>query len=188
MLTKYEVHLDSELRKDLEGLLRKESVGAAKVRKARILLLADSDHADGQRTDLYIAEHVGVSEKTVYRTRRKFVEQGIDSSLVRKKRCTPATPWKFDGRAEAQLVALCCSEPPDGHQRWTLKLLVEQLQHLKIVQSVCPETVRRCLKKIALNHGTQGDFVFPKETVPDSLLTWKKSSMSTTKRTTNKPR
>lgn len=188
MLIKYEVHLSPELRKDLESLLRKESVGAAKVRKARILLLADCEHVDGQQTDLYISEHVGVSEKTVYRTRRKFVEQGIDSSLVRKKRSTPATPWKFDGRAEAQLVTLCCSEPPEGHQRWTLKLLVEQLQQMQIVQSVCPETVRRCLKKIDSNRGKQDAFVFPKETAPVSLLTWKKSSMSTKKSTIRRPR
>lgn len=183
MAEKVAVHLPVEMRQELEALCRKESVPAVKVRRARILLLADSDHPDGRRPDWQIAEIVGVGEKTVQRVRQKFVREGLGPSLRRKKRCTPGTPPKFDGRAEAQLVTLCCSEPPKGHQRWTLQLLVDELCRLKVVTSVCRETVRQCLKKIGSSRGNLSGSAFPNGIGPASWPTWKRSSTSTANRT-----
>ena len=144
---KLEVHLEPDVRRDLERLCRKGNAPVAKVRHARILLLADEDHPDGRRPDWQIAERVGLSERQVVRIRQKSVRDGLSSAVERKKRATPGTTPTFDGKAEAQLVTLCCSEPPAGHQRWTLQLLVDELCRLQVVTTVCQETVRRCLKK-----------------------------------------
>jgi transposase len=144
---KYGVHLDLETRTKLKSFVRKEKSAASKVRHARILLLADEDHPDGQRPDTYIAEAVDLSLRTVIRVRRNFVKDGLHCALNRKLRKTPPTPRKFDGEAEAKLVTLACSTPPKGHQRWTLRLLTTEVIRTKIVLSVCPETIRRTLKK-----------------------------------------
>jgi transposase len=153
MSAKVKVHLSPEMRAELEIVVRNQSVGAAVARRARVLLLADEDHLDGQRTDAYIVEVVGLSERQVRRVRQQFVQDGLASTLPRKKRSAPGTTPKFDGAAEAQLVTLCCSTPPKGHQRWTLKLLVDELCRLRVVTSVCCETVRQCLKKTGLSLG-----------------------------------
>ena len=181
---KLEVCLTEEQRADLERLVRKGTTPAAKLRHARILLMADADRrGECRNPDWYIAQVVNLSERQVVRVRRRFCKEGIVSCLNRKQRATPPNPPKFDGVAEAKLITLCCSNPPKGHQRWTLQLLTDELCRLKIVVSVCPETVRKCLKKIASNRGKQNAFVFPKETAPVSWPIWRKFSMPTTKNT-----
>lgn len=141
---KLKVHLTAEQRAELEAVCRKQSVGAAKVRRARILLLSDEDHREGRRRDWEIAEAVGLSERQVRRIRQAFVLAG-EIRLDRKPRV--GGPRKLDGAGEAQLVTLCCSHPPEGHERWTLQLLCDELVRLEVVTSVCRETVRTCLKK-----------------------------------------
>ncbi len=178
---KLEVHLPPEARRELEAVCRAQSVSAAKVRRARILLLSDEDHVEGRRPDWQIAEMVGVSEKQAARVRQKFVREGLPATIERKRRATPGTPPKFDGEGEARLVALCCSTPPEGHQRWTLQLLVDELCRLQVVTTVCCETVRKCLKKIASSPGNPNGFAFPNETALVSWPTWRKSSTSTAK-------
>lgn len=184
MSAKVRVHLSAEQRSELSVVARSQTVSAAKARKARVLLLADEDHPDGQRPDTYIAAAVGLSEKQVKTIRQKFVREGV-SALERKKRTTPSTPPKFDGRTEAQLVTLCCSTPPDGRQRWTLQLLVDELCRLQIVASVCRETVRRCLKKTGCNPGGISGSASRKRTARGSSPRWSKSSTSTANRLTN---
>ena len=181
---KLEVHLDPEVRGELETLCRKGGTPAAQLRRARVLLLADEDHVDGRRPDRYIAEVLAIGARTVVRIRQRFVREGIASALARKSRAEPATPFKLDGQAEAQLVALCCSTPPSGRSRWTLHLLADELCRLQVVVSICPETVRRCLKKIASSPGKASGFALRNGTAPGSSRTWKKSSMSTAKRMT----
>lgn len=148
MSAKIEVHLTPKARCELASVARSQTVSAFKAQRARVLLLADEDHADCQRPDTYIAAALGLSEKQVKVIRQKFVREGLPA-LERKQRFTPATPPRLDGRAEARLVALCCSTPPDGRQRWTLQLQVDELCRLRVVTSVCRETVRKCLKKPA---------------------------------------
>ena len=108
---KLTVHLSSEQRQELEKLARSSTGGVAKVRRARVLLLADEDHLDGRRPDQYIAEAVGLSERQVIRIRRRFVREG-EQAVERKPRKDAGVPKVLDGKAEAQLVTLCCSAPP----------------------------------------------------------------------------
>ena len=81
------------------------------------------------------------------RVRQRFVEQGLEAALVRKKQDRPSRQRKLDGAAEARLIALACSQPPDGRAGWTLRLLADRLVELEVVESVSRETVRRALKK-----------------------------------------
>lgn len=184
--TKCEVVLSDEQRQELEALVRNGTAAARRVRQARILLLADEDRREGRRPDWYIAQCVGISERQVCRIRQRFAREGLASTIERKTRSDAGVPDKMDGQVEAQLVTLCCSEPPAGQQRWTLQLLVDELCRLKVVASVCRETVRKTLKKIALNRGKRNASAFRKPTAPASLRTWSESLTFTTKLTTKR--
>jgi transposase len=178
---KLQVHLSPAYRQELQAICRRQSVAAAQVRRARVLLMSDQDHPDGRRRDWEIAEAVGVSERQVVRIRQQFVREG-GSVLDRKP--YPFVPGKIDGTAEAQLITLCCSRAPEGRERWTLQLLCDELARLEVVESVCPETVRKCLKKMTLSLGKPSDFASRRRTGPVSSREWKPSSMSIKKRTT----
>jgi transposase len=178
---KLQVHLSPEYRQELEAICRRQSVAAARVRRARVLLMSDQDHPDGRRLDWEIADAVGVSERQVVRIRQQFVREG-GSFLDRKP--YPFVPGRIDGAAEAQLITLCCSRAPEGRERWTLQLLCDELARLEVVESVCPETVRKCLKKTTLSLGKPSDSASRKKTGPVSSRGWKPSSMSIKKRTT----
>ena len=182
---KQEVRLTSKQREELEGLVRKGAAPVSKRRHARILLMADDDRrGEARNPDWYIAQVVGLSERQVVRVRRRFCQEGFASCLARKQRATPPNPPKFDGAAEAALVTLCCSDPPEGRQRWTLQLLADELCRLQVVVSVCPETVRQCLKKIASSPGKRNASASRSGIEPDSWPIWRKSSTSTAKSTT----
>ena len=182
------VELDEQQRTELEALVRNGKASARRVRQARVLLLADEDRREGRRPDWYIAERVGISERQIGRVRQQFAREGLDPTLERQRRSDAGVPKKFDGTFEAQLVTLCCSTPPEGRQRWTLQLLVDELCRLNVVADICRETVRMTLKKIASSHGKRGGSAFRKRTAPVSSLTWNKSSTSTTKSTTRRTR
>jgi hypothetical protein len=184
-LNKLKVYLSGQYRAELEAICRRQSVGAAKVRRARILLMSDEGQPDGARPDWEIGEAVGLCERQVVRIRQQFVRTG-EPVLDRKPR--PSVPGKLDGPAEAKLITLCCSRPPDSRERWTLQLLCEELGRLKVVESVSPETVRKCLKKTNLSLGGRSVSVFRKKTVPALSQGWKKSSTSTSSRTTRSTR
>ena len=182
--TKYKVVLSNDQRAELECMTRKSSIGVAKKRWATILLLADEAHPDGQHTDEEIAAKVHVSVRQLERIRKKFVRDGMGQALSRATRCDAGVPKVLDGQAEAHLVTLCCSEPPDGRDRWTLQLLCDELVRFKVVTSVCPETVRVCLKKTNCSHGKPSGFASRRPTGHDSSPAWKKSSTSTKKTST----
>lgn len=182
---KLKVHLSAEQRAVLLETCSRHSVAAAKVRRARVLLMSDEDHPEGRRRDWEIAEAVGISERQVVRIRQRFVRDG-EIDLERKPR--PRVAGKLDGKAEAQLVTICCSEAPEGRDRWTLQLLCDELARLKIAESVCCETVRKCLKKTNLSLGGPNGSASPKPTDPASSRGWKRSSTSTSKSTTRRTR
>lgn len=182
---KLNVRLTKAERAALEAVCRQQSVSAAKVRKARILLMSDEAHPEGRRRDWEIAESVGVCERQVVRIRQQFVRQG-ESALERKPR--PSSPGKLDGKAEAVVVTLCCSKAPHGRDRWTLQLLCDELVRLKIVDSVCPETVRKVLKKTNSSLGSRSGSASRKATGRASSRGWKRSSTSTRKPTTRRTR
>jgi hypothetical protein len=185
---KLEVELDDKQRAQLESIVRSGAASARRVRQARVLLLADEDRREGRRPDWYICERVGISPRQVCRIRQQFVREGLEPTLDRKQRSDAETPKTLDGRAEAQLVTLCCSEPPQGQQRWTLQLLVDELCRLKVVGSVCRETVRKTLKKIASSRGKRPDSAFRKPTAPVSSRIWSESSTFTKRNTTKRAR
>src|SRR5262249_9401209 len=93
-----------------------------------------------------------INERTVHRVRQKFGTQGLEAALNRKEHKS-YKPRKLDGEQEARLIALCCSQAPEGRKGWTLKLLGENLVRLDIVDSISRSTVYRTLKKTNLNHG-----------------------------------
>lgn len=181
---KHEVHLTPGQRAELEAVCRQQVVGAATARRARILLLADADHPDGRRPDWHIAEVVGLSERQVVRIRRRFVTDGLAPAVGRKPRAPSDRPPKLDGAAEARLVTLCCSTPPDGRDRWTLQLLVDELCRLRVVASVCRETVRTCLKKTGSSRGGPTGSASRRRTGPGSWPRWRRCSTPTTRGTT----
>jgi len=146
---KYIVDLTDEEREELEALISSGVAPARKLTRARILLKADEDW-----TDKAISDALDVGTATVERVRKRFVERGGISAIERRK---PRRRYerKLDGDAEARLVALACSAPPEGHKRWTLTLLAEKIVTLEAVdiESVSYETVRRVLKKTGLSLG-----------------------------------
>ncbi len=144
MPKKYIVRLTEAEREHLERLVRKGKAHARKLLYARILLKADVNKDSW--TDERIAEALEVSTATVARERRRFCEEGLEVALMPKK---PGRPRRrvLDGRAEAHLVALSCSDPPEGRERWSMRLLADRMVELGHVESVSYETVRRTLKK-----------------------------------------
>ena len=185
---KVEVELDADQRAELEAIVRDGTASARRVRQARVLLLADEDRRDGRRPDWYIAQQVGISERQICRIRQQFVREGMAPVLTRRQRSDAGIPKTLDGRAEAQLVTLCCSSPPDGRQRWTLQLLVDELCRLQVVAGVCRETVRLTLKKIASSRGKRNGSAFRKPTAPASWPTWSAYSTSTRRNTMKRTR
>ena len=146
-MKKYRVTLTAEERQGLQELIASGKAAAQKLAHARILLKADAAPDGPGWTDERIAEAVELSIATVERVRRRFVEHGLEAALVRKPQDRPSRLPKLDGRAEAHLVALACSKPPEGRTAWTMQLLADKLVELQIVDSISDETVRRTLQK-----------------------------------------
>ncbi len=149
----YPVTLTPEQRDRLERLTRTGSAPVSKVRHARVLLLSDGGRPEGRLTRDRIADALGMHVNTVDRLRKRFVLEGEEPALSRKARAEPPVPAKIDGRAEAHLVATCCSAAPAGHARWTLTLLADELRRRGLVTSVSIETVRQALKKTSCSRG-----------------------------------
>jgi transposase len=152
-MKKYKVTLTAGERQQLSELIATGKAAAKKLAHARILLKADAAEGGPAWDDQRIAEATEVSTDTVARVRQRFVEQGLAAALVRKKQDRPSRERKLDGRAEARLIALACSAPPDGRKEWTMKLLADRLVELEVVDAISDETVRRLLKKTRSSRG-----------------------------------
>ena len=148
----YRIRLTESERDDLLIRLRKGSAKSSWHRAASVLLLADENAPDGPLTDVEVARAVHATVRTVERIRERAVCEGLQSVLTRRPHSNPKAPL-LDGKAEARLVALCCSEPPEGRARWTLQLLADKLVELEIVPGISDESVRRTLKKTLSNPG-----------------------------------
>jgi len=144
---RYVVRLDPQEREQLQRLVSVGRGAARKLTHARVLLQADQSAVESGWTDRQIAKGLGVATRSVERIRQRFVEDGLESALERKKQCRPSRERLLDGAQEAKLIAVCCSKPPAGRRRWTLKLLSDRLVELRIVESISYETVRQTLKK-----------------------------------------
>jgi transposase len=145
---KYVVELTEDERQRLHKLISAGSAPARMLNRARILLKADAGkHAQGEPLlDREIAPMLETSTATVQRVRERFCRQGLDAAL---ERSAPERVYRrcFDGRTEARLIALACSEAPEGRERWSMRLLADKAVELGIVGSVSHETVRKTLKK-----------------------------------------
>ena len=142
MKKKYIVDLTEEERRDLERLIRSGKHSARKIRYAHALLKADAGWTDGKITEAF-----DMSINTVGRLRQRFAEEGMDVALGARSRKPRPYPRKLDGKRQAQLIALACSEPPAGHTRWTLRMLADRMVELAYVESLSHEAVRQVLKK-----------------------------------------
>jgi hypothetical protein len=146
-MKKYKVTLTADERQSLHALVAAGKAAAKKLAHARILLKADAAPDGPGWTDERIAEAVEVNRTTVEQVRQRFVEQGLEAALVRKKQDRPSRERKLDGDGEARLIALACSQPPRGRAAWTLRLLADRLVELEVVDAISTETVRQVLKK-----------------------------------------
>jgi hypothetical protein len=147
MNKKYTVRLSDEERGRCQEIVKRLKGTSEKVKRAQILLRADADGPGWP--DAKIAEAHSCSVRTVEKLRERLVTEGFEAALERKKRAVPPTPCRLDGKAEAKLIALRLGKPPVGYGRWTLQLLADELVALEVVDSICPETVRKTLKKTA---------------------------------------
>ena len=137
---KYIVTLTKEERQTLLALTRAGKLSARKMKRAQILLKADENWKD---KDIIVA--LNSSRSTVERIRKRYVEGGLDKALNEEPR--PGARRKLDGRAEAHLIALACSDPPDDSDHWALRVLADELVELGLVDSISHEAVRQYLKK-----------------------------------------
>lgn len=152
-MKRYRVTLTQEERTELKALIAAGKGAANKLLHARILLKADQAKGGPGWQDQKIADALECGTATIERVRKRFVEEGFESALVRRP--TSRTYLrKIDGQAEAHLVAVCCSDPPQGRRRWTLKMLADKLVALGQVKRVSRETVRQTLKKTNSNPGS----------------------------------
>ena len=144
---KYIVKLDAAERVRLTALTSKGKASAKTILKARILLKADQAEGGEAWKDEQICEALDTNVALVARVRETFVEKGLEAVLTRKQRETPPVARIFDGEAEAKLIALACSQPPEGYAHWTIRLLAEHVVERKIVPAAHFNTVGRALKK-----------------------------------------
>ena len=146
-MKKNTIELTQEQRQTLEQLISRGTAPARQIQHAHILLKADSSEWGLNWPDQHIREAFGVGISTIWRVRRRFVEQGFDDALTRRPQPERPSKRKLDGEKEAHLIALTCGEKPEGEGRWSLRLLAEKLIKLGEVDEVSHETVRQVLKK-----------------------------------------
>lgn len=150
MKKKYPVILSDTEREELKRLIATGTAPARKLTHARILLKADESAQGSGLVDEKVADAVETSQPTVARVRRQYFEEGLEAALNRHP---PKREYhrKLDGEQEARLVALACSQPPEGQARWSLRMLADRLVELEIVEDISYQTVRRTLKKTSLS-------------------------------------
>jgi transposase len=149
MNKKYIVRLTAEERKELENLVKKGKTQAYRIKHANILLAVDADGPnwpDHQASKAYKCH-----QNTVVNVRQRFVEQGFQAALERKKQQSPSRKRIIDGESEARLISIACSKPPEGFAKWTMQMLADELVALNVVDSVSGQTVWRTLKKMNLS-------------------------------------
>lgn len=152
-MERYKVTLLEAERGELEAITRKGSHQSQKVINALILLNCDEGHwSDRRARGEDIADILHVSLRKLDRIKKRFVEEGLEAALGRRKSAR-RYPRKADGEFEARLVALSCSEPPEGHAQWSLRLLADRAVELDYIDDVSYETVRRVLKKTKSSRG-----------------------------------
>jgi transposase len=140
MSKKYPVRLTKQDRKALQQLVSKGKERARVITRCRILLLADEG-----KGDVEIMEVLGVAANTVRQVHQRYDEEGLESAI--RDRARPGAPLKFSGKQKAQITALACTKAPEGHSRWSLRLLADKVVELELVDNISYKTIERMLKK-----------------------------------------
>ena len=148
----YTIKLTKSEVEELQSIINKGSHTSQTFRTAYILLNCDEGPFSEKVTDEQISKVLKVGLRTIDRVKKKFIEEGLDLSLERRP-SQRVYETKVDGDLEAKLVTLCCSEPPEGFAKWSLRLLADRMVELKYVESISHVTVRSVLKKTNLNLG-----------------------------------
>jgi transposase len=154
-LKKYLVRLTGDERARLEAMVRGGRDSVRRVKRALILLAVNAGHRDED-----IAAEVRVHRTTVEHIRKRFAEEGLEAALNERPR--PGRARMLDGRQEAYVIALACSDPPEGRAKWTLRLLANRLVELEIVDEISHHTVDRLLKRGSLNPGSASSGALPR--------------------------
>jgi hypothetical protein len=161
MSPRYRVTLTMEERKELETMTRLGKTHARRFIHARALLLCDAG-ADGPAWNVAdVATALGVTSRAIEHLKKRFVDGGFEAALDRKPREKPPREVIFDGAFEARLITLACSDAPEGHRRWTVRLLADKAIELRFAESVSHMTVHRVLKKtnLSLTSASTGKFL-----------------------------
>ena len=166
MNIKYHVTLTDDERNHLMRIVSKGKTEGYRIRHANILLAVDEIEENKYWTDKSIARAYHTTERSIGNLRRRFVEKGLEAALGREKR-EVAPRIKIDGEIEAKIVALTCSNAPEGHSQWSLRLLADKVVELGIMESVSHTAIGDCLKKTKLSHGYRNSGAYPKH--PQSL-------------------
>jgi transposase len=143
---KYVVELSGEERRALEAILQNEAPRHGRVKQAKILL-----ESDWGRSAAKLAEWVGVGHSTVERTRQRYAEGGLEAALNDKPR--PGGIPKLDGKQQALVIALACSDAPEGQERWSMQMLADKVVELGVVETISHDTIGRVLKKATSSRG-----------------------------------
>ena len=136
------VRLSKKERQQLQETVQSGKNKARKITRCRILLLADKAK---NKTDQEISEALNVCPATVFNVRRRYSQEGVESAISEKARS--GQPMKFKGKLTAKITAIACSKPPEGHVRWSLRLLADHIIELDIVESISHQSVKNILKK-----------------------------------------
>ena len=151
-MVRYTIKLTKDEVEELYSIINKGSHSSQTYRTAYILLNCDEGEYADKITNEQISKVLKVGMRTIDRVKKKFIEEGFEGVLDRRP-SSRVYETKSDGDVEAKLVALCCSEPPKGFAKWSLRLLADKMVELEYVESISHVTVRRVLKKTNLSLG-----------------------------------
>ncbi len=152
-MKKKSIVLSKEQRHTLEPLISKGVAPARKIKQAQVLLKIDESEHGSKWSDNQVKEVFGMGEVTIWRLRRRFLEQGLEDALNRRPQPERPKKRKLDGEQEAHLIALTCSPAPEGYKRWTMRLLADKLVELGYFEEIDQKTVWVALKKINSSRG-----------------------------------
>jgi len=153
-MIEYKVTLTKEEHEELMAIINKGSHTSQQYRTAYILLNSDQGEYGDKISGKLISHVLKISERMIDRVKQRFVEQGFDACLDRKP-MSRTKEKKVDGELEAQLIAISCSEAPEGFAKWSLRLLADKMVEMKYIESISHETIRKVLKKTNLSRGKQ---------------------------------
>ncbi len=157
-MKKYKVTLTEDEREELRTLVKKGKRRAQVIRNALVLLNCDEGAFGDKMKNGEVAKVLHIGDRTIDRLKKLFVEEGLEVAVYGKTEVSERYYHRvMDGEREAKLVTLCCSDPPEGYAKWSLRLLADKMVELKYVDSISYETIRRTLKKTNLSPGRSKD-------------------------------